>query len=64
MNPSTFEHVEQLSVVDTVSSRDVVALSGNDSRREPDPIWLFEDLEEPETWSLASFADLLPQEMV
>ena len=28
------------------------------------PLWIPEDIEEPETWSLASFDDVVPHELV
>ncbi len=62
MNARTTDFAECERLAESRTARESTPSSPGDGM--PDPAWLLEDLEEPETWTLASFEDLLRHELV
>lgn len=60
MNTSTLEGRERAPAIDRSRMQDDQLFSGNDEVSGRYPLWIPEDIAEPETWTLASFDDLLP----
>jgi hypothetical protein len=63
MNPDTMERCERAMAIAGMKARRSESFSKNDVLTRGYPLWIPEDIAEPEPWTLASFADLLPQEM-
>lgn len=57
MNPTSIESYERASAREDFSS------SSRDEKLERHPLWVADDIDEPESWTLASFTDLLPHEL-
>ena len=63
MNPRYTETRERLQTIDCAMPQE-----GSQSSREGDvshgqPLWIPDDFDEPESWTLASFSDLVPCEL-
>lgn len=62
MKPTTKRAGKRPGNVDRSTPRNGFPLSTNGETQEQDALWLLEDIDEPDAWTLASFADLLPHE--
>jgi hypothetical protein len=63
MNPSKTWNDERPSAADRGKARTGLSLSNDEDMRQPHALWGLDEIEAPETWTLASFDDLLPHEM-
>ena len=64
MKPTTMRAGKRPLIARRSTLRTGSPQSRNGERQEQDAIWLLEDIDEPDAWTLASFADLLPHEPV
>lgn len=62
MKPNTKRTGGNPGNADWANPRNESSLSKRGETQEQDSLWLLEEIDEPDAWTLASFADLLPQE--
>ena len=63
MNPNTLEDCERAQAIDCSKAQEDLSFSRDDEVSQGYPLWIPEDIAEPESWTLASFNDLLAHEM-
>lgn len=63
MNPSSVESCERGQTIECSKTQEDLLLSRDGEVTHQDPIWPPDEIAEPEPWALASFSDLLPNEI-
>jgi hypothetical protein len=63
MSPNSLTPCERAQPVDGSKTRDELSFSTGEEAAHRYPLWSPEDIAEPEHWALASFGDLLVDEM-
>jgi hypothetical protein len=64
MNPGSLKDCESAQTIDCSKRHEDLWFSRDGAVSHRHPLWIPEDIAEPEPWTLASFSDLLPHEMV
>ena len=62
MNPTFSEAYERPRATRRCKVHEGSSLPGDDDVSHRQPLWIPEDIAEPEPWTIASFNDLLPHE--
>lgn len=63
MNPRHSETHECLQTMDRPTMRESSPFPMDGDVSHQQPLWIPDDIDEPDTWTLASFGDLLPHEL-
>jgi len=63
MNPRYIEARERLQTIDCGKSQEGSLLSRGRDMSHGEPLWIPDDIDEPESWTLASFSEFLAYEL-